>query len=134
MGAWGLKPFDNDDAHDWLAELEDRGLDAVQAALEETEDQDYPEAPEASAAVAAAAVLASILDGRLEMIPEDSHPFVEKLLSERGTVETLRKPALKVLKRVLAADSELNELWSETDELSDWKQTLLDIRERIDKK
>lgn len=134
MGAWGIQPFENDDAHNWLPDLESDGIDAIQAAFDETEDQDYLEAPEASAAVAAAAVLASILDGQLDMLHEDAWPFVERLKSERSAAEKLKKQALKALRRVLGADSELKELWEEEDELSEWRQTLHAIRDRIDKK
>jgi hypothetical protein len=134
MGAWGIQPFENDDAHNWLPDLESDGFDAIQAAFEETEDQDYLEAPEASAAIAAAAVLASILDGRLDMLHEDAWASVERLKADRSAAEKLRKQALKALKRALGKDSELKELWDEEDELSDWTKTLHDIRDRIDKK
>ena len=33
MGAWDVGAFDNDDAMDWVADLERRGEDAVRAAL-----------------------------------------------------------------------------------------------------
>jgi hypothetical protein len=134
MGAWGFRPFDNDDACDWLDDFEDQGFDAAQAAFEATEEQDYLGAPEGSAAVAAAAVIASLLDGRVEMIPEETLPSVERLGSERATAEKFREPALNALKRVAAADSELKELWADTDELSDWQKSLIEIRDRIDKK
>jgi MoxR-like ATPase len=108
-------------------------LDAIRWALGIVANQEYLEAPEASMAVAAAAVVASILDGKFDAIPEDARSSVEQLVSERAIAEEFRKPILKVLERVLAANSELKELWAETDELSDWEKTLQDIRDRIDK-
>jgi hypothetical protein len=36
MGAWGFLPFENDDALDWLHELEEGGADVVRGALEKT--------------------------------------------------------------------------------------------------
>ena len=33
MGAWGTAAFDNDDASDWVYELEKDGIAAVEAAL-----------------------------------------------------------------------------------------------------
>lgn len=53
MGAWGYLPFENDDALDWLDELEAGGADVVRSALTKA-DEGYIETPEGSVAVAAA--------------------------------------------------------------------------------
>ena len=33
MGAWGTAAFDNDDASDWVYDLEARGMPAIESAL-----------------------------------------------------------------------------------------------------
>lgn len=66
MGAGSVKPYDNDDAMDWLDELED--IDGDDARLDHAlaafaavyEDPDYVEVDRAGAAIAAAAWLAAI--------------------------------------------------------------------------
>ena len=41
MGAWGIAAFDNDDASDWVYDLEKRGLAAIDAALADAEAETY---------------------------------------------------------------------------------------------
>ena len=73
MGAWGSGPFDNDDAADWLAELEDRGIEAIAAAFDAipSDVAQYVEIPECSAAVAAAEVLAIMRGNESGRIPSE---------------------------------------------------------------
>jgi len=56
MGAWGVDPFDNDDAADWAAEFEGlngrAGLQVLDAAFAGVDDSEYIEAPEGSIAAA----------------------------------------------------------------------------------
>src|SRR5918996_298232 len=67
MGAWGAGIFDNDDAADWVYELEQAGDDSVLAetlaAVANAGADAYVEAPDAAAALAAAAVVAAALTG-----------------------------------------------------------------------
>ena len=70
MGAWGVGIYDNDDAADWVAELEDGGLAVVSAALSTIVDGDYVEAPEGARAVAAADVVARLRSGGGEESPD----------------------------------------------------------------
>lgn len=52
MGAWGYLPFENDDALDWLDELEGGGGDVIRRALAKA-NNGYVDAPEGSIAIAA---------------------------------------------------------------------------------
>jgi Domain of unknown function (DUF4259) len=47
MGAWGYLPFENDDALNWLDELEGGGAEVVRKALSKA-NGDYVEAPGAA--------------------------------------------------------------------------------------
>lgn len=38
MGAWGYLPFENDDALDWLDELEAGGADVIRGALAKVDE------------------------------------------------------------------------------------------------
>ena len=73
MGAWGTGPFDNDDAGDWVYELEQAGdLGFVRETLTTAaEAGDYLEMPDGNNAVAAAAVVAAALDQSHDGLPED---------------------------------------------------------------
>ena len=65
MGAWGVGPFENDDASDWVYQLEGaEDLELVRGTLEAAANpQGYLEAPTCSEALAAAEVVAA-LSGR----------------------------------------------------------------------
>jgi len=45
MGAWGTAAFDNDDASDWVYELEDGGVAVVDAALDAALEADQLDGP-----------------------------------------------------------------------------------------
>lgn len=62
MGVFGHGPFDNDDAVDWLDELDD--LAAVRAALVLDADEDLYDIDQVSEAYAAAAVIATLAAGK----------------------------------------------------------------------
>ncbi|MFI7098152.1 DUF4259 domain-containing protein [Streptomyces sp. NPDC050161] len=128
MGTWGTDPFGGDAAADFAAGLaglpESRRLFAVRAALAEAaEERRYLEAPEGEVAVAAAALLAAARPGAApcapalgpgQAIPEPS--------------EELAGLAVHALDRVLAPDSELAELWDESDAGQEWRASVAGLR------
>lgn len=133
MGAWGVGSFDNDTACDWAYDLQgmedlsfvEETLDAVLQAVE------YLEAPEAEMAVAAAEVLA-----RLRGNPAEKDAYTEKVdrwvESHPDTPpKSLIDKALKSLDRIQADNSELNELWEESDEFAAWQGAVDDLRRRL---
>jgi hypothetical protein len=132
MGAWGLGSFDNDDAADFLAEVTDgSGLASIRAIFSTVLGADYVEAPDASQAIAAVEIVAAAL-GRPTPAAQNEHALVDWLARTRPTVDTgLTKQAAQALDRILAADSELRELWEEEDEASDWQAAVEDLRSRL---
>jgi hypothetical protein len=79
MGAWGTGSFENDDALDFLAELERKGQAAIERALDKVTTlgaAEYLEAPEASAAIAASEVIVALRDRDISRIPEDAGRWV----------------------------------------------------------
>ncbi|MCK6507956.1 DUF4259 domain-containing protein [Myxococcota bacterium] len=62
MSSWGPKPFDNDSALDWFAEVTTRGAAEVCRVLEIVADADpdeYVDVDDASVAIAAATIVAA---------------------------------------------------------------------------
>ena len=123
MGAWSHEPFGNDDAADWGYELENAQDDAVLAKVFESaiENKDeYLEADDASVIIAAVEVVAKLLgkgtqaDAYTAQIDE----WVNTVKIE-PSLELLEK-ARTALDLVLSDDSELNELWGETEYYDDW--------------
>lgn len=124
MGAWGLGPFDNDDAGDWIYLLEADGVTAIAAALDL--DEGPVEEPAASEAVAAAAVVGLALGLTVESVEE-----VDDWMAG-GDTDALASygPAAAVaLDRVLAG-SELAELHDEAGN-DDWRQQVAVLRDGL---
>jgi hypothetical protein len=119
MGATGAGPFENDDALDFLDDLEDseptERRKKVVAVMERViGDQGYIEAPSMAAAVAAAAVVAASDN------PESAagEPYLPPWLEEEplDVDEQLEELATQTLHRALRHDdNEWWELWEEAD-------------------
>lgn len=130
MGAWGAGSFDNDDAVDWLADLErSRGVDAIAAAFGAVEAGDEPEAPESSTAIAAAEAVAALnghptadLPGEITDWLASARPHPDPALTERARAAVQR----------IRASSELKELWDEGDP-AEWHAHLDDLQQRLAK-
>lgn len=75
MGVWGYLPFENDDALDWLEELEACGSDVIRQALAKAGDR-YVEAPDGAVALAAAEVTAASQGNPLGDLPENVTDWV----------------------------------------------------------
>ena len=120
MSAWGPGPFDNDDAVDFAASLddlepEDRPAAIREALTEAAEETDYLDLDAGGAAVAAAALVAAQHpDGE----PVDSAHAPKQSIPDLP--EELRPIAVQALTRVLADDSELPELWVDSPDGDAW--------------
>lgn len=133
MGTWSHEPFGNDGAGDWAYELADtQDLSLIEQALDDVlNTEGYVEAPDAEIAVAAVEVLAKIL-GRgtqSDAYPEQVDEFVSSI-SVKPSRELLEK-AGRTLERVLEKDSELRELWEESDESTDWINAIKALQSAI---
>jgi hypothetical protein len=119
MGAWSHQPFGNDDALDLVDEMMREGSMPLGAAFQIAVDLDYLEAPEASQAVAGAAFVAAALGSAVE-VPDDLKPLLPQC---RVDAEKLRGIAQQALAKV-RDQSELAELWAESEEFEQWQGTL----------
>lgn len=130
MGAWGIGHFDNDDAGDWVWELEDAGsLDPVSDAFSAVEESgDYLESPDACIGLAAAEVVAASLGKPPADLPESVAALVAGLSApaDSGMVARARSVVEKV-----AAGSELRELWEETGDFDQWQSSVADLLRRL---
>lgn len=127
MGAWSHEPFGNDDALDWVYQLEDVKDESVLArvfnrAIENQDD--YLEADDGFVIVAAAEVVAKLLgkgtqqDGYTEQVDA----WV-KSVDFQPSADLLAK-AQAALDLVLGEESELNELWAEAEDRDNWRSSV----------
>lgn len=133
MGAWGPGIFDNDTACDWAYELEGRhDLGVIERALDAVLDgDDAPDADIGEEALAAAEALARLQGhwGVRNSYTERMDAWVEAAALAPPTALVRRAHA--AIDRILAADSELAELWAESDEFEAWKAAVAELRQRL---
>ncbi len=133
MGAWGTGSFDNDDAGDFLAEVTDSGdLALVREVLDNVlTSTEYVEAPDACQAIVAAEIVAAAL-GRPTLAAQRRDDLARWLASIRPKIEAdLVAQAREALSRILAENSELRELWEETDDFAEWRALVSELGQQL---
>jgi hypothetical protein len=130
MGAWGVGTFENDDAGDWVYQLEEtHDLDFVRGTLQAAADPDgYLDAPTCSMALAAAEVVAALAGRPAPDLPEEVVTWVKA--NRLGAPPDLQVLSVRALDQV-AAGSELQELWAESEENAAWIDRLQELRSRL---
>ena len=134
MGAWGINTFDNDDASDWVYELEETGDASFVVETLETVAQyedDYAEASACARALAAAEVVAALMNAGSSSLPNEVKQWVDQHRAIRG--QEYAQTALRAVERV-KTNSELKELWDESDSAAEWYDTLQDLEKRLRQK
>jgi len=138
MGAWGIGNFENDDACDWVFDLEkskDKNIlyKALNSVLENSE---YIEAPECCEALAAAEVIYSGLSSDHSGVNEEvikwlnkkpglfKKPIVFEASDAKKSIETINK---------ILSSSELKELWEESEHFEEWKKIENVLIEKLSK-
>lgn len=130
MGAWGHGPFENDDALDWLAELENaRDWGPIARAFEFLQaDSGYTEAPTCSEAIAAAAVVANGCKPSNSACPDEVSQFLADV--PIPPPREIQDNAVRALHEIVT-HSELRDLWEETDDFQNWRLALESLRSCI---
>jgi hypothetical protein len=133
MAVPNLSIFDQDEAGDWVGAFESDGLASVKSALEAVTDADaggYIELTDAAWAFAAAEIVAAARDDDTSRLPK---PVLAAFKEHRGEIEDdtdLISAALKATRRILK-NSELKELWDESDDADDWTEHASELVERL---
>lgn len=130
MGAWGHGSFENDDASDWLYELEDStDLSVVSRALRTIlrEPSRNLESPECCNALAAAEIVAALAGKPGRCLSEIAQLWVQNNPLPLGDTVSQAKAAVFRVR----SNSELRELWEETDDFDNWLKTLDELVTRL---
>jgi len=133
MGAWGTGPFDNDDASDWLYELQESSDEsAIVIALEAVAGTGgYLEAPECSTALAAAEIAAALQGTPLDGLPDEAKSWIDENRL-RLNVPGLIPLSIVAVERI-RTNSELKELWEESGDADQWHSELANLTLRLQK-
>jgi hypothetical protein len=130
MGAWGVGHFDNDDAGDWLIDFEDaKSLTPVESIFDEVDASlDYLDAGIASMGLVAAEIVAAAAGNAASDLPDSTAEAVAGLTS-RPDPELVARARVAVEK--IGAESELRELWEETDDFGEWQSKVAGLVHRL---
>ncbi|MDY0813749.1 DUF4259 domain-containing protein [Kitasatospora purpeofusca] len=131
MGTWDIGHFDNDTAADFCGGLDEAAASEreglVRRALTlaaDTVAEDYLDCDEAVKALAAAALVASQCPDGAPVTtaygPDEPLPVF---------AADLRPLAVAALDRVVAEESELAELWDETEDGPAWRRAVQELRD-----
>ena len=134
MGAWGHDTFDNDASGDWACELaECDDLSVIEEALERVIEcgDDYLESDEAARALAACDTIAR-LRGNFGVRNANTER-VDKWVAAHPDLSTdrLLPVAHRVIDRVVGDDSELPQLWEDSNFFDEWQASIADLRSRL---
>ena len=134
MGTWSHESFGNDTANDWAYELEDAtDFAVIEAALQVALDEgdEYLDADLAMEAIAAIEVIAKRLGKgtQSDVYTEKVDQWLETI-SEQPS-DDLLSLAKRVLERIVADDSELKELWLESDEYELWLGNIQQLKDAL---
>ena len=132
MGAWATDSFSNDDALDWLQDFADAPtIEMLRDTLEHVttlDSDDYLEAPDCSEAIAAAEIVAALNGKPAANVPDDLRTWLQ---SDHGlSAAELLPVALAAIRRV-AENSELRELWEESDSYDKWTVEVNNLTRRL---
>lgn len=130
MGAWGTGIFDDDSAYDYEDELVEDPLAFFRRSFEVALAQEHVGFDEGHAVTVSAAHIDALLHGTAYR-HDDREGFAAWVAGHASLpVGPLRALAVKALDRVLAG-SELDELWSETEQHAEWRGVLSSLRARL---
>ncbi len=135
MGAWGHRIFDDDTAYDYVDEIDnsDNPKEIFKKAFKTAVDSEYLEYDACHAVTVSASYIDSILNGtrpRVNAEDENYFQFIEN--NKNLDVVDLKTDAVKALEKVISDNSELNELWTDNEELyPQWKGNIEDLIMRL---
>jgi len=129
VGAWGTGIFENDYAADWVAGLEDSTTSfPVVAALQSASTDEYLAGRESCVALVAAEVVAALKGNPASGLPKEVVSWIRSRHLQIN--EDLIRLAQEAIRRI-ETQSELLELWHESQELSGWRATIKDLERRL---
>jgi len=128
MGAWGSGSFENDDAEDFLRDLQSKEIDDLGQILARATDQDYLGAPDSRVVVAAAEAIAMLKGAPPQPVPSEIAEWASKV--QGAPTASLNELARRAVSTV-RLNSELKDLWLEAEGLNEWSASLRDLEQRL---
>ena len=130
MATWTVDTYGNDYALDWAQDLQETSnLEAIESTLDYALGEGELEAPFGAEALAAIDVLSRLQGkaGAEAMAEIDAWVAGRK----QKVSPMLAGKAARAIERVLGADSELRQLWQESEHYEEWRGAVLALRARL---
>jgi hypothetical protein len=128
MSRWGSGSFENDDALTFVGQLSAIEPDHLKQVLVRADEADYLAAAEGCRVVAAAEVVAAAKGAPGQSIPTEISDWISKI--EGAPSVNMQDLARRAVNRV-RLNSELKDLWLESDGLNEWSAVLRDLEDRL---
>ncbi len=132
MGSWDVSSFGNDGAREWLDELlHAKGADRIFRSLMvagKLGPNDYLQTTESECAIAAAEMVAAGAGNPSPTLPPKAAQWLQERNFTAGA--EIVDLALRVVERV-CKNSELKEVWDDTDSSEDWYLLIHDLEKRL---
>lgn len=139
MGTWGFKNFENDGASDFKLDVLEGDKTLVKNAIQQIvklNESDYLEAPDCENGLVAIEFIAAAKGNPSEEFSVSELEWINKndLLKYKkplfGKRVDIIDDSFKALERIIQ-NSELKELWEESDELDAWLEIQKDLKNRL---
>jgi hypothetical protein len=133
MGAWGHLNFENDTALDFVWELEEKGINWIKNAFEVIngrEEDSFLDSDLCAEALAGIEFIAAAKGNPAADFPEDAEEWLQK--NKAGLLANYHwiAKSKQAIDRI-QHNSELKDLWEETNEFEEWTKVLEDLSKRI---
>jgi len=135
MGAWGIGNFENDFGLDYLFEVEDNlNIDYLMGTIKSCLREDYLDSDMASEALVAIELIAASKGNPSSdyEVEDNVRIFVERDLKSQIKKEHLELCEMMIDKVLDKENSELYELWRESDKyFTDWFDSIQNLKVRL---
>ena len=130
---WGTKPFENDAAMSWIADLKLMGADSITAALKRVNDEKSGPVPTdvCSTAIAAASIVAAAKDGSTDLLDPDALSWLQSSgFKPDGKLAKQAKSAVQTCRG--AGRSELYMYWMGMTNATGWIDIVKALLKRLE--
>jgi hypothetical protein len=134
MGAWDHSNFGNDTAHDFVYEVTEQGMEKIIHAIKtaaECPGDEYLESDEANEALAAIEFIAAAKGNMAEDFPENAEDWLAGKNVDALISADIISESDKALARIKSDNSELKDLWQDSEHYNDWINVVDNLLSRI---
>jgi uncharacterized protein DUF4259 len=131
-GAWGFGSFENDDALDWVADLEHAtGPQLLASTLQQIDSKaEHIEAPDCLLAFAAAEVVAAVRGHPAKTIPSEVTTWIKRV-HPKVNADLLAIAHSAVMACRDSKNSELRDLWQHSKDANAWFDDTANLLQRL---